>query len=391
MYALTNFSYYRNGVGIPTDSVLIDGPDIKAILPSTELPAGIDTIDLKGGFLSYGFIDLQINGGVSKFFPCNITVESVQEIYEEHLVYGTTHCLITMITASQEECLRAIEVVRLHMQQGNSGVLGLHLEGPFLSMEKRGSHNAAFIRNPTWKELKEIADAGEGVIRLLTIAPELFDKEMIGYILSKGITISAGHSASSSKTAKDAFGQGITCVTHLYNAMSQLNSREPGLVGASLDSDVYAGIIVDGIHCDYTAVHIAHELKKGKLFLVSDATLIGNVDTVLNGREYLFRNGRYINIDGNLAGSNITMWHGIVNSVKHAGIETSDAFDMATSIPAAALGLSDSIGTIQADQEANLVVLSKDLDLEAVIVKGVFRNDIPANAKTKSEMVPAAL
>lgn len=383
MYALKNFCYYREGIRISTDSILIDGAVIKDIVPAAALPAGIETIDVKGGFLTHGFIDLQVNGGYRYFFPSNITVESLHEIYEDHLVYGTTHCLITMITASQEECLRAIEVVRSYREQGHTGVLGLHLEGPFLNMEKRGSHNAAFIRNPTWEELKEIVEAGEGVLKLLTIAPELFDNEMIGYIRSKGIVIAAGHSDSSSKIAKASFDQGVTCVTHLYNAMSQLNSREPGLVGASLDSDVFAGIIVDGVHCDYTAVHIASELKKGKLFLVSDATLIGNMDTILNGREYLFRNGRYVNVDGNLAGSNITMWEGVVNSVRHAGIETADAFAMATSIPASALGLSDAIGTITVGQEANLVVLSADLELEAIIVKGIFRKDIPANAGTK--------
>ncbi|MET0395171.1 MAG: N-acetylglucosamine-6-phosphate deacetylase [Chitinophagaceae bacterium] len=379
MYALKNFCYYKEGARVSTDSILIDGPVIKDILPAAELPAGIETIDLKGDFLTHGFIDLQVNGGYRYFFPSNITLESLHEIYEDHLVYGTTHCLITMITASQEECLRAIGVVRSSMAQGHTGILGLHLEGPFLNMEKRGSHNAAFIRNPTWEELKEIVEAGEGVLKLLTIAPELFDDEMITYIRSKGIVIAAGHSDCTTKIAKASFERGVSCVTHLYNAMSQLNSREPGLVGASLDSDVFAGIIVDGVHCDYTAVHIASELKKGKLFLVSDATLIGNMDTILNGREYLFRNGRYVNVDGNLAGSNITMWHGVVNSVRYAGIETADAFEMATSIPASVLGLSDTIGTIAVNQEANLVVLSKDLDLEAIIVKGVFRKDIPVN------------
>jgi N-acetylglucosamine-6-phosphate deacetylase len=385
MFALTNFCYYNGSHKVCTDAIVIREERIDTIIPQGQLDSDIPTVDLNGNYLAPGFIDLQVNGGVSSFFPLDLSAESLRQIYEDHLLFGTTHFLPTMITSSLQESLQAIEVVKAYMKAGGPGVLGLHLEGPFISTAKKGAHNKAFIRKPTFEELELILKAGEGVIRMMTVAPELFNPPMLEMIRSRGIVISAGHSEASVLQAKDSFKQGVSCVTHLYNAMSQFNSREPGLVGAALDSEVYCGIIADGLHCDYTAVRIAYKLKKKQLFLVSDATLIGNEDTVLNGRKYLYRNGKYLNEDGNLAGSNITMWHNVVNCIQQVGIPVSDAFDMATRIPAFALGLSSALGSITINQEANMVVLSKDLNVASVIIKGQYRK-IKGNRKEPSNV-----
>ena len=373
MYALTNFSYYRNSELISNECIIIKDEIVEAIIPAEQVPEDLDVINLGGNYLTHGFIDLQINGGVTSFFPQELSIESLVKISEDHLLFGTTHFLPTMITSSLGEMLKAIEVVKTFMASGRSNVLGLHLEGPYINFEKKGAHNEKYIRKPTIEELRIILKAGEGVIKMITIAPELFDKEMLDLILSNQIVISAGHSNATMAEAKRSFEYGVSTVTHLYNAMSQFNSREPGMVGAALDSEVYSAVIVDGFHCDYAAVKIAYRLKQGKLFLVSDSTLLGKKDTSLNGKEYLYRDNKYVNTKGNLAGSNITMLDGVVNCIKHLGIPINRAFDMANLIPATLLGLSNSIGIIDLNREANFVILSDDLSVKGIILKGQYR------------------
>jgi N-acetylglucosamine-6-phosphate deacetylase len=372
MYALKNFNYYNSYNKVCSDSLLIRNGRIEKIISAGDLPSDIESIDLKGDYVTPGFIDLQVNGGVSNFFPNDLSVESLKQISEDHLQFGTTHFLPTMITSSIEQTLQAIEVVKAYMKAGGTGVLGLHLEGPFINSLKKGAHNEAYIRKPTIKELELILNSGEGVVKMITIAPEFFNVDQLRMIRSRGIIISAGHSEASINLAKHSFKHGVTCVTHLYNAMSQFNSRHPGLVGAALDSDVFSSIIADGIHCNIAALHIAYKLKKQRLFLVSDATLIGEQDTILNGRKYFYKEGKYLNEDGNLAGSNITMWHSVVNCIK-VGIPVSDAFDMASNIPAAVLGFSNLLGSIRESQNADLVILSKDFNINGVIYNGSFR------------------
>ncbi|HEV2832114.1 MAG TPA: N-acetylglucosamine-6-phosphate deacetylase [Hanamia sp.] len=373
MYALRNFCYYRNGQLVSGDSIIIKNEKVKEILPAEQLPETLNSIDLKGNFLTHGFIDLQVNGGNDSFFPQDLSVDSLEKIYEDHLVLGTTNFLPTMITSSLDEMLKSIEVVRSYMESGKPGVLGLHLEGPFINVQKKGAHNEKYIRKPTKIELETILNAGEGVIKMMTIAPELFDKQLLDLISSRGIVISAGHSNATMAVAKKSFEYGVSTITHLYNAMSQFNSREPGMVGAALDSDVYSAIIVDGFHCDYAAVNVAYRLKQGKLFLVSDATLLGNKDTFSNGKQYLYKEGKYLNEEGNLAGSNIAMIHGVANCIKHLNVPVNCAFEMANKIPAKVLNLTACSGTIDINQEANMVILSKEWNVAGIVGRGVYR------------------
>jgi N-acetylglucosamine-6-phosphate deacetylase len=369
---LKNFVYFVNGQSVKDKSLIIEGDIITAVLSNQDKDQYAKIIDLEGNYLVPGFVDLQVNGGKDVFFSNEITEETIERIYSNHLKFGTTCILPTLISTSLSNILKAIEVVRAYMQH-KQGVAGLHIEGPFLNLNKKGAHNPKYIRKPDEEELRSILDAGEGVIKMMTIAPEMFSDEQIKMIGSRNITISAGHSNVSSRLAKIYFSKGINCVTHLFNAMSQFDSREPGLVGATLDSDVYAGIIVDGVHCDYTSVRIAHKLKKGRLFLVSDSTLIGIKSLEMDGIKFIYSGTGFVNSQGNLAGSNITMSDAVRNCVNNVGISLADAIKMASEIPLEVIGLSGNRGKIEPGYKADIAILSKDnLRVREVIANGEY-------------------
>jgi N-acetylglucosamine-6-phosphate deacetylase len=369
---LKNFEYFVNGMSVKDRSLTIEGDTIAAIHSDPDKDQNARIIDLEGNYLVPGFVDLQVNGGEEVFFSNDITEEAIGLIYDNHLKFGTTCILPTLISTSLSNILKAIEAVRAYMQY-KQGVAGLHIEGPFLNLFKKGAHNTKYIRKPEDEELRAILDAGEGIIKMITIAPEIFSDEQIKMMVSRNIRISAGHSNASSQLAKGYFSKGINCVTHLFNAMSQFDSREPGLVGATLDSDVYAGIIVDGVHCDYTSVRIACKLKKGKLFLVSDSTFIGVKSLEMDGIKFIYSGEGFVNSQGNLAGSNITISDAVRKCVNNVGISLADASKMASEIPLEVIGLSGSRGKIEPGYKADIAILSKDdLSVNAVIASGEY-------------------
>jgi N-acetylglucosamine-6-phosphate deacetylase len=294
------------GENIVEDGVLlIENGKVAAV--QQHIPEGAAVIDVQGKNISAGCIDIQINGGFTHYFTQSPTEETLHDICNSSLQFGTTHVLPCLISSSFETILEAISVVKDFMQQyPQKGVLGMHLEGPFLNPLKRGAHLAEYVRQPTDEELDQIIAQGSNVIKVMTVAPECFSAQQLKKLIESGIIISAGHSAMTCQQAKGYFSNGISLVTHLYNAMTQMGHREPGMVGAVLDNDrVYAPVILDGAHCDYTAARIAYAVKKEKLFLISDAAFLGRrmkkfswgaFDTILT-------DGYYRNKDGNLAGT----------------------------------------------------------------------------------------
>ncbi len=216
-----------------------------------------------------GLFDAHINGGERFHFTEKADEETIDDIYQASKALGTAYVLPTLITSSLENILKGIEATRNYIRKNpRSGVLGMHLEGPFLNPIKRGAHLTEYVRKPSDTELEAIISHGKDVIKLITIAPEMFTPEQIDMLLASGITVSAGHSNATYQEASQAFDQGIKLVTHLYNAMSAFGHRQPGLVGATFDNNsVYAPIIIDGVHCDYAAARIAYKIKKDKLFL----------------------------------------------------------------------------------------------------------------------------
>ena len=322
-------------------------------------------IDLQNKHISAGFVDTHINGGEKYYFTQYATEETIQDIYESSLKLGTTHVLPTLITSPLENILKGIEATRSFLEKNpNSGVLGMHLEGPFLNLAKRGAHLAAYIRKPTNSELVEIIKYGKGIIKLMTIAAENFTFEQIEMLVESGITISLGHSNATYKQAKSAYNQGIALCTHLYNAMTQMGHREPGVVGATFDSNnVYAPIILDGFHCDYAAARIAYKVKQDKLFLISDALFVGDKVKKFQWEEFdaYLENGQYRNSEGNLAGAAIAMADCVRNAVQQVGISLEEAIKMATIRPAKALGMDDHIGQIKEGFPAKFVVFDESL------------------------------
>lgn len=368
---LENFKYYNNEDKlIDNHCLLIKDAIIQDI--SKARPENIPTVDMGGNLITPGFVDLQVNGGSEVFFTNAITEETVLQMAKDHLSRGTTSLLPTLVSTSQENILHALKVVRKCMADPATGILGMHLEGPFINPEKKGAHNSKHIKIPTDEQLKEILEAGRGVLKLLTVAPEILTDQQIEMILSYDVKIFAGHSNSTYETAVASFEKGIIGVTHLYNAMSGLTGRQPGLLGAAFNYGVYAGIIVDGHHCNYAAVRLAHRLVGEKLFLVSDATFIGEKNLEMDGITFIHEPGRYVNANGNLAGSNITMADAVRNAVIKADIPLPKALKMASQVPALTMD-NLNIGKLEKGRRADIVALTlDDLKVTAVMRNGKF-------------------
>ena len=315
--------------------------------------------------ISAGLFDIHINGGEKFHFTEKADEETIDDIYQSSFLEGTAYVFPTLITSSLENILKGITAMRTYQRKNpDSGVLGMHLEGPFLNPVKRGAHLSEYVRKPTDTELEAIISHGRDVIKLITIAPEMFSPEQIERLLASGITVSAGHSNATYQEATAAFGLGIQLVTHLYNAMSPFGHRQPGLVGATFDTDsVYAPIIMDGVHCDYAAARIAYQSKKDKLFLISDALFVGEKVTEFKWGEFdaFLQNGQYNNSEGNLAGATISLGDAVRNAVKEVGIPVQEAIEMATIRPAKAVGLADKIGRLALGYPAVFTVFDDDL------------------------------
>lgn len=327
----------------------------------------VDAIDLGGINLAPGFIDLQINGGGGSFFTKTPTPYSIQRVYEGNKNFGATNFLVTMISATLETILEGIEATKLVMDNGQFGCLGMHLEGPYFNPAKRGAHK--LVRPVDTEELKTIIEKGKGIIKVITVAPETFTDEQLHLLEDSDIIVSAGHSNATYKEAKDFFDSGITMVTHLFNAMSQFNSREPGLVGATFDSkNIYAGIIVDGHHCEYSVVRVSKKILEDKLFLVTDAMDTGD------DNEYGIAkvNGLWRTESGALAGSALTMIEGVENLVKYVGITIDEALRMASLYPARAIKVDNLYGRIKRGHKANLVAFDEKFKVRSIVQDGVF-------------------
>ncbi len=347
-----------------TDNAVVVVRDGWITSVGNKIPAGAKIIDAAGDNIAPGFIDIQINGGKSFYFSDVPTAETLHDICDSSAEYCTTHVLPCLISSPKEKILAAIESVRNFMQQyPGKAVLGMHLEGPFINPAKRGAHSLSAIRKPSTGELEEIIRYGRGVIKVMTIAPEQFTDDQVDLLLSNDIVLSAGHSMMTYEQALHCFKRGIKLVTHLYNAMTQMGHREPGMVGAIFDNDdVYAPIILDGAHCHYAAARVAYKIKKDKLFLLSDAAFLGRrvktfksdlLDATLQGEFYR-------NAEGNLAGAAISMQEAVHNAVRHVGIPLKEALQMATINVARAIGMEHQLGKIEKGYPATFVCFNND-------------------------------
>jgi N-acetylglucosamine-6-phosphate deacetylase len=357
-------------------AVTIDDGTILDVVREDRLSPDIEVQRLEG-MLVPGFVDLQVNGGGGVLLNDAPEVETIRTICRAHAQFGTTALLPTLITDSREVTRRALEAGRAAATERVPGFLGLHLEGPHLSVERKGAHDAEFIRPLDDGDMRMLAQAARHLPALMmTVAPETVSPGQISALTAAGIAVSLGHSQASFGEAAAAVDAGARMVTHLFNAMSPLAHRDPGLVGAALErGELSAGLIADGIHVDPHAVAIALRAKNGpgRIFLVTDAMATIGTDMTeftLNGRRITRSNGRLTLPDGTLAGADLDMISAVRFMHREIGLDLGEALRMASLYPARAIGHAERLGRLAPEAAASLVHLSDDLAVRNVWIDG---------------------
>lgn len=312
-----------------------------------------------------GFFDIQVNGGAHYHFTANPEEACLADIHERCIQDGVAYVLPTLITSSPENILKGIHAVRNYQEKHpDSCVLGMHLEGPFINLKKRGAHLPQYIQQPTKALLREIIQQGQGVLLQMTIAPEVFDEETLALLLASGIALSVGHTDATYEQATQVFDHGIQQVTHLFNAMSPFLHRAPGVVGAALNHpEVFTPLVLDGKHVDFAAARIAYKIKRDKFFLISDALFLGKQKRSFQWENFDAQlvNNEYINSEGNLAGANISLPDAVRNAVHYLGVSVQEAIEMATYRPAKAINQIHRIGRIAPGYPARFTVFDDNL------------------------------
>ena len=375
-YAFTNGVIYTGYEILYGHAVIVENDLIKAVVPEEELPHGIQQVNLNGNNLTAGFIDLQLNGCGGVMFNEQTTVGTLEIMQATNLKSGTTSYLPTFITSPDEGMKSAVKVMRDYLAKYRNQALGLHLEGPYLSKEKKGVHREEYIREIT-PEMKTFLCDNADVITKITLAAENPTTQCIADFVEKGIIVSLGHSNATYEVANQAIAKGISFATHLHNAMSPISSgRAMGVVGAVLDSDLYAGIIVDGLHVEFGNVRIAKKVKGDKLCIVTDATAAAGSDIesfIFVGKTVYVRDGKCYDANGTLGGASVTMIESVQNAVKEVGISLDETLRMCNLYPARAIGVDDYLGSIEAGKIANLTVFTHDFKVIGTAVNGEWK------------------
>lgn len=386
-FVLSNADIFTGHEILTNQSVVINAGRVVNIIDNTAVETfaskhTVKVIDLKGNLLVPGFIDSQVNGGAGVLFNHSPTVESIAHIGRAHRIYGTTGFLPTLISDDAEAMQLAISAARQAFNQKTPGFLGIHLEGPYLNPARKGVHSEAKLRVANSESLillKQLRGLGSSIV---TLAPEMVPDGFIESLIAEGIIVCVGHSNATYNCIQQSLLQGVSGFTHLFNAMSPLTSREPGVVGAAIiDPDSWCGIIVDGHHVHSCALNIAIAAKtKGKMMLVTDAVhTVGAQGNAfdLAGCPVFRDKGKVTTAEGTLAGSDLDMASAVRNTVRMLGIELAEALRMASLYPAQFLGLEHTLGRIKSGYQADLTLLDCDLNVINTWIKGVC-ND-PAN------------
>ncbi|MDR7124303.1 N-acetylglucosamine-6-phosphate deacetylase [Pseudotabrizicola sp. 4114] len=355
-----------DGMTLHDDAVLLtEGAAVTGLASS--VPAHAEVIDLAGGILSPGLIDLQVNGGGGWMVDGRTDARVLQAICATHARLGTTGLLPTLITDSFDATARVIEAGVASI--GVPGFLGLHLEGPHLDPRRKGAHDPALIRPMEDRDLAMLVSAARRLPALMiTLAPSAVRADQIAALAEAGAVVSLGHTDCTYAEAEAAIVAGARCATHLFNAMSQLGNREPGLVGAVLSHDIAAGVIADAIHVAPATLRIALSARPDGLFLVSDCMAAAGTDQTeftLGGRKILRCEGRLTLEDGTLAGADLSLPQAIAVMVHKIGLPPERALAMATRAPAQVIGRDD-LGHLTAGARADLVHLSDTFDVKGV-------------------------
>lgn len=362
---------YANGLLFDGESIhqgkalLVAEGKVVGVTETASLPSEYTVTDLNGACLSPAFIDLQVYGGGGKMFCDDITPQALATTYAHCRKGGAGWIMITLATNSLETFFRGMEAVQQYWQQGGQGILGLHLEGPYIHPAKKGAHIEQYIHPPTMDEVGRLLEKGKGVVNMMTLAPECCDPAIIQKLLESGILLSAGHSNADYRTAMKAFDGGLPAATHLFNAMSPFQHRAPGMAGAVMDHpSVNASIVCDGIHVDYAAVRIAKKAMGDRLFYITDAV----TSSPQGAYRHVFNNDHYTLPDGTLSGSALSMMQCVKNGVQHVQLPLEESLRMATVYPARLIK-QPALGKITVGADARLVVFDEQFTVKRFIEK----------------------
>lgn len=367
--ALHNLQLISDGVIINGKAVLLKGDQIIDIITDTDIPQDVISIDLQGNYLAPGLIDLQIYGaGFPLFFGGDPSADALAQMEHQLLQEGCTGFLATIATNTDEIVEQGIEAALQYWNKRIGNFLGLHLEGPYLNPKRCGAHPPALIKKSTLTQVKSWIEKANGLIKMITLAPELQDAEVVDYLNQQGIVLSSGHSNATYAEGKAFLNKPIQAVTHLYNAMPQMHHREPGYIPAIFEERPYTSIVADGIHVDYTMIRLAKRELGDKLFLITDAVSESKKGTY----QHQFKVDRYVMPDGTLSGSCLTMLKAVYNCVEHVGIELAEAVSMASLYPAQLIGATNN-GKIEKGFDANMVIFDQAFNVRGTIFKGITK------------------
>ncbi len=366
--AFINATIFTGKEKLTNKVLIIEDDRIKEITANEQISENLNLVDCKNMIIAPGLIDLQIYGAGGYLFSNAPSAKALNAVADAIVQSGTTGFYPTLATNSMEIFYEAIKVVK---ENSHPAVLGLHFEGPYLNPVKRGAHIKEYIKRAEKKEVEALLREADGVLKIMTLAPELCEPEIIKLLRDNGVVVSAGHSNATFEEAVEGYKNGVTTTTHLFNAMSSMHHRDTGLPGAAFLSDkAYASIIADGIHVDFNALKISKKMMGDRLFLITDA-----VAPVANGNYiHVEKEDRFTLPDGTLSGSKLTMLKAVKNCVEHAGIDLDEALRMASTYPAQVMSLSDR-GKIEVGCKANITIFSEDFQPQMTVINGKIKND----------------
>ena len=358
-------------------ALLIESDRVTDVVERADIPEGYAHVVMDGGTILPGLVDLQVNGGGGVMLNSRPDVEAIKTLCAAHAACGTSAILPTLITDTREVMHRAVEAAVEATRRAVPGMIGLHLEGPHLAVSRKGAHMADLIRPMDEDDLIFLEQTvGELPTLMVTLAPESVTEDQVARLTAAGMTVSLGHSDTSYAAARRLVGSGARCVTHLFNAMSQISSREPGLVGVALESpELSAGLIADGHHVSIETINIALRSKvgPGRIFLVSDAMAVTGTsltEFTLNGRRILRGGGRLTLEDGTLAGADLYLLSAVDFICHRVGLTLEEGFRMASLYPAQVIGREGEFGALKPGARANFLWLDADGKLGCTYIDG---------------------
>ncbi|MHA4893675.1 N-acetylglucosamine-6-phosphate deacetylase [Pedobacter sp. PWIIR3] len=366
MIAITNSKFFNDDVLVTDHTIFIENGNLIRIGQDVTLD-NCQIIDAKGAYVSPGFIDLQIYGSGGNLFSAYPTSETLRQMDADLISKGTTDFLACVATNSPEIVIKAVEAAKEYRSEAK-GFLGLHLEGPYLNPKRLGAHLEKYIKRATLDEVKKLVEDADGVVKMMTIAAEVQDDEVLSYLAGQDITLSLGHSDATFDQANQAYAKGFTTTTHLFNAMPSIHHRSPNLPAAVLNhKTAMASIIADGQHVDFEMVKLSYKLMGDRLFLITDAVTACNIGPY----QHQLSGDKFITPGGTLSGSNITLLQAVQNCVTKCDIPLAAALRMASYHPAKLMALYSNKDGFPIGSPANLVFLDDNLQLLKVYVAGV--------------------